>query len=183
MAEQIDVIPPTNPERGGDWSWAKQPDEPFRADPPRSCETPAADADERIADTRQFTPRTSTSSTVYTYKNIKFWAEGGRIQWVDERDGENSSLSIDELAARAAGIARMAAATRGRVDRAVHVRAVEDMVRCAYTAKAQGDPHDPAVIAYRAKQSRSYGKRFRLPKLPGGDGPIAVAGAKTEINA
>lgn len=100
--------------------------------------------------------RTSDSHKVYKFRSQRFWAEGGRIYIVDDRDDEFASCSIEEFGSRA--VALVGQATQlcqmnlWSDERAELIKAVGDMKRVIYDAKEQGDPHDPAVLAYKLRQ-------------------------------
>lgn len=121
--------------------------------------------------------RTSTSHKCYKFRDQRYWAEGGRIYIVNDKDGEFTTCSIDEFGLRALGLARQARKMfemRLWIDEANElVRTIGDMKECIYEAKAQGDPHDPNVLMYKLRQR---GKRVSLGGMKGHhvkSGPIS----------
>lgn len=100
--------------------------------------------------------RTSSSHNVRKFRDQRFWAEGGRIYIVDERDGDFVSCSIDDFAKRALAFVQQARHMYQLglwTDEARElIKAIGDMKEVMYEAKEQGDPHDPEVLKYKMRQ-------------------------------
>lgn len=96
------------------------------------------------------TIRTS-NDPVKTYQDQKFWAEGGMIKMVNERDGQVKDLTISQFLERGRAFGRLLAKYRDPRPRAAIVQLLEDMRDVIERAKAQGDPTDQAVVLEKAR--------------------------------
>ena len=87
------------------------------------------------------TVRTSSNRKVFDYKQTKFWAERGLVHTVHEETGEYTTCSVREWLLRAQALSKQAWREKYADEREKLVTLVENMVRVAKQAKAQGDPH------------------------------------------
>jgi len=125
--------------------------------------------------------RTSTSHKVYTYRNQKFWAQGGRIYVVDEATGDFKSCSRKEFLLRLRGMSDGRDRLPWGDEKAEMQRAIEDGIMAVAEAQRQGDPHDSVVQQEKARQRRSVlrsgGIGAAYPSVfPNGAVPASVAG-------
>jgi hypothetical protein len=125
--------------------------------------------------------RTSSNRKVFDYKQTKFWAERGLVHTVHEHTGEYTTCSIREWLMRAQALSGEAWREKYADERSQLIALVENMVRVARQAKAQGEPYsrDGVVDAVRRLPTQvmmpevtySYrGKEERTPSpliLPG----------------
>lgn len=93
-----------------------------------------------------------SDSPIKTYMDQKFWAEGGMIRLVDQRDGTVTDLTIDEWGKRALAFAEMTVKFGDPRPRQRLVQLVADMKDVMYRAKAQGDPTDQKVVREKARK-------------------------------
>lgn len=96
--------------------------------------------------------RTASTSKVRHYKNMAFWAEGGRIYIEDERTGEFETCSIRDFGQRVLTLAEMAMHEHDGHERKLLVKMTGDARDVIYQAKEQGDPHNPHVLAFKLRQ-------------------------------
>jgi len=98
---------------------------------------------DRRAAAAQLAPaaRTTKNRKVFDYKQTKFWAERGLVHNVHEETGEYSVCSVREWLLRAQALSQQAWREKYPDEREQIVTLVENMVRVARQAKAQGDPH------------------------------------------
>jgi hypothetical protein len=121
--------------------------------------------------------RTSSSHNVRKFRDQRFWADGGRIQIVDDKTGDHTSASIDDFGQRAIALILQVRNMQriGYWTDECHeiVKAIGDMKEVLYEAKEQGDPHDPEVLKYKMRQR---GRKFTIGGLKGHhvtEGPIS----------
>jgi hypothetical protein len=95
--------------------------------------------------------RTSSNRKVFDYKQTKFWAERGLVHTVHEHTGEYTTCSIREWLMRAQALSGEAWREKYADERSQLIALVENMVRVAKQAKAQGEPYsrDGVVDAVR----------------------------------
>lgn len=87
------------------------------------------------------TVRTSSSRKVFDFRQTKFWAERGLAHLVNEVTGEYTTCSIREWLLRAKALSDQAWREQYSDERVQMITLVENMVKVAKQAKAQGDPH------------------------------------------
>lgn len=109
-----------------------------------------------------------SSRKVKTFRNLKFFAERGLVRIIRETDGEYTVLSVKDFARRIKALNEIAKTWPDLELRAEMVRAVEELIEVAKTAKAQGSPNDPDVIAHlqkhgNGKVQKGYEKTIILP--------------------
>ena len=91
--------------------------------------------------------RTSSNRKVFDYKQTKFWAERGLVHTVHEHTGEYTTCSIREWLLRAQALSGEAWREKYADERSQIVSLVENMVRVAKQAKAQGEPFSRDGVA------------------------------------
>jgi hypothetical protein len=124
--------------------------------------------------------KTSSTHDVRTYKHLKFWAEGGRVQIVDEDTGDHKSWSVQHMWNVVDAFLKKEQAGR-RVDfwsddLRNYRRLIADTLDVIVQAKYQGDPHSARVLEekLRAKGHRASvgfhkaypGSMYQAPKVP-----------------
>lgn len=105
------------------------------------------------------------ANPVKSYCDLKFWAVGGCVRVIDERDGDIRDMTISEFRVRALGMLEMLKAKSGPGEHAKLVRlgdAMRDVVR---RARAQGDPTDPRVIQHKINTRSPRNVRIVTPWL------------------
>jgi len=70
---------------------------------------------------------------------------------VDERTGEYKTGPVSEFEARSRAFAGMADRTGDPHQRAKILEMLEGLKETLYEAREQGDPHDPEVLAWKAR--------------------------------
>lgn len=109
---------------------------------------------------------------VYAYKNLIFWAQGGVICIEDKENGDFNTVTAAEFAARIITVREILAKDRHRFtdERNEDHNFILNGCACVKEARKQGDPFDPAVIAY---MNRHRGKSYIFT----GDGTAVVSNA------
>lgn len=95
--------------------------------------------------------RTSSTSKVRRFMHQAFWAEGGRIYIEDEKTGEFQSQSLEKFAKVVEALAGIGMTTYDAHIRAKIRQMTRDALEVIIEAKEQGDPHNPAVLAAKAR--------------------------------
>lgn len=85
--------------------------------------------------------RTSSNRKVFDFRQTKFWADHGLVHTVHEVTGEYTTCSVREWLLRAQALSSQAWREQYVDERQQIVALVENMVKVAKQAKAQGDPH------------------------------------------
>jgi hypothetical protein len=87
-------------------------------------------------------PAVRTSNRkVFDFRKTKFWADRGLVHTIHEETGEYTTCSVREWLLRAQALSQQAWREQYADEREQIVTLVENMVKVAKQAKAQGDPH------------------------------------------
>jgi len=97
----------------------------------------------------------------YKFQSIEFWAENGLITLIDEDKAGNSEIPASEAIRRISPVdflERVVAVRIGTPDYSDELFLVRQFmdraVEVIKIAKAQGDPHDPKVLAHVGRHQR-----------------------------
>lgn len=140
--------------------------------------------------------RTSTSHKVYRWRDLKFWADGGRIHVVNEKTGDHKSCARSVFLERAESFAAAIKKMKYGSDRRDHHQLLYLQSCAIQDAIGQGDPHDPRQLRDKLAQGRDrvvfgsigpgagVGNRYpvdRTPRYPDGSPFYADAGEGTVL--
>lgn len=109
----------------------------------------------------------------YRYRGMEFWPEAGLVHLEDRDSGEYTVLVRREALLRARAINDTVHHYPHASERDEMHRLVSDLIDCVREAKRQGDPSDPEVAMYKAREV----KRARRARVLMPDGRPAPADA------
>lgn len=108
---------------------------------------------------------------VFRYRSQTFWPERGLVCVVDERSGEFKQCSCRDWAYRTKQFQADLFRNKYADERNEQQRMLEDMVRCYWLAKRQGDPFNPRSMREVSHDKRSI--RILVPEQITAQAPAA----------
>jgi hypothetical protein len=108
------------------------------------------------------TVKTAASRKIFDFRQTKFWAERGLVHTVNEETGAFSTCSVREWLLRAQALSAQASREKFADEREQLITLVENMIKVAKQAKAQGDPH---TAAGRDEVRRRAPLRVMMPEV------------------
>jgi hypothetical protein len=112
---------------------------------------------------------------VFKFRQTQFWAEQGLVHFLDYRESPYNphyrSVGMRELVELIKAFRDMVPHFKYPDERREHEQLVEDLLAAGCAAKAQGDPHNPEVSAYKARH-RSRKSHFLVPVARPAEGRV-----------